>query len=62
LTDYDERCLSYAKEYSKELLAIDVNIDAEKMLDTGWEILGKYFTQDEVAMKKVLMDKYWKGK
>jgi V/A-type H+-transporting ATPase subunit B len=62
LTDYDERCLKYAKEYSEQLLAIDVNIDAEKMLDTGWEILGKYFTQDEVAMKKVLMDKYWKGK
>jgi len=62
LTDYDERCLSYARDYSRELLAIDVNIDAEKMLDTGWDILGKYFTRDEVAMKKVLMDKYWRGK
>jgi len=62
LTDYDERSLLYARDYSKELLAIDVNIDAEKMLDTGWDILGKYFTRDEVVMKKVLMDKYWRGK
>ncbi len=61
LTDYDQRCLDYAKEYSKKLLAIDINIDIDKMLDTGWEILAKYFTKEEVAIKKEIMDKYWKG-
>lgn len=61
LTDYDKRCLDYAKDYSKELLAIDINVDIDAMLDTGWEVLGKYFSKDEVGMKKEIMDTYWKG-
>ncbi len=61
LTDYDKRCLDYAKDYSMELLAIDININVDKMLDTGWEILAKYFTKEEVGIKKAIMDKYWKG-
>ena len=43
LTEYDERCLSFAKEYSNDLLAIDVNIDVTEMLDKGWSLLGKHF-------------------
>lgn len=61
LTDYDQRCLSYAQEYSRELLAIDIDIDTTKMLDTGWRILAKYFRREEVAIKQELMDQYWKG-
>ncbi len=61
LSDYDERCISYASEYAKELLAIDIDVDSTKMLDTGWSILGKYFKPEEVGMKQDLMDKYWQG-
>lgn len=61
LTDYDRRALSFAKDYSAELLAVDINIDMEAMLDTGWRLLGKYFSKDEVGIKKELMDTYWKG-
>ena len=32
LTDYDERTLKYAKAYSEQLLAIDVNVDIESMM------------------------------
>jgi V/A-type H+/Na+-transporting ATPase subunit B len=60
LTDYDQRCLEYAKEYSKELLAIDINIDIDKMLDTGWGLFSKYFTKDEVGVKQELVEKFWK--
>ena len=35
LTDYDERTLRFAADYSRELLAIDVNVDIEGMLDTA---------------------------
>lgn len=62
LSDYDKRCLSYAKEYSEKLLAIDVNIDIEKMLDTSWELFSKYFEKEEVAIKQDLMDRFWKDK
>jgi len=61
LTDYDKRALQFAKEYSRDLLAIDINIEIEAMLDTGWKLFGKYFTQDEVGIKKELMDQYWKA-
>jgi len=32
------------------------------MLDTAWELFAKYFSRAEVAIKKNIMDKYWKGK
>ena len=59
LTDYDERALSFAADYSRELLAIDVNIDTEQMLDTAWSLFGKYFKPTEVNIKQSLVDKYW---
>lgn len=61
LTDYDERCIDYAKDYSMNLLAIDVNISIEEMLDTAWGLLAKYFDRNEVGIKENLMDKYWKA-
>ena len=35
LTDYDKRTLDFARDYSNELLAIDVNIGITQMLDTA---------------------------
>ena len=60
LSDYDLRCLDYAKEYATRLLSIDVNITIEQMLDTAWEIFGKYFTAAETGIKQALVNKYWK--
>ncbi len=59
LTDYDERTLSFAKDYSEFILAIDVNLDTEEMLDRTWKLLATYFKPAEVNMKKELVDKYW---
>lgn len=59
LTEYDERTLKFAREYANELLAIDVNINTDKMLDIGWELLKKYFNENEVAIRKEMMKKYW---
>jgi len=61
LTDYDERTLNFAKEYSNRLLAIDVNIDTTEMLDTAWELFAKNFSQAEVGIKKEFVDEYWKN-
>ena len=60
LSDYDLRCLDYAKEYATRLLAIDVNISIEEMLNTGWELFAKYFTKAETGLKESLIQKYWK--
>ena len=61
LSDYDHRCLDYAKEYATRLLSIDVNISIDEMLDTAWELFGKYFSKAETGIKQSLIDKYWKG-
>jgi V/A-type H+-transporting ATPase subunit B len=60
LTDYDERTLAFAKDYARELLAIDVSLDTTEMLDVAWGLFAKHFTQDEVNIKKELVDKYWR--
>ena len=60
LSDYDKRCLEFAKDYSNKLLAIDVNITIDQMLDTGWELFEKYFTPAETGIKQKFIDKYWK--
>lgn len=59
LSDYDTRTLAFAKEYSEQLLAIDVNIDIEQMLDTAWVLFARHFTRAEVAIKESILDKYW---
>ncbi|MCF8364578.1 MAG: V-type ATP synthase subunit B [Bacteroidales bacterium] len=62
LTDFDERSLNFAKEYSNDLLAIDVNIGAIEMLDLTWKLFARYFTSQEVGIKKEFVDKYWPKK
>jgi len=60
LTDYDERTLAFAKDYSQKLLAIDVNVDITTMLDTAWALFAEYFKPTEVNIRQDLVDKYWK--
>ena len=59
LTDYDERTLAFAADYSRQLLAIDVNVEINEMLDTAWGLFGKYFKPTEVNIKQSLVDTYW---
>ena len=58
LTDYDKRTLDFARDYSNELLAIDVNIGITQMLDTAWALFRKYFTRSELAIKKEIVDEF----
>ena len=59
LTNYDTRALKFAEDYSRSLLAVDINIDTDAMLDRGWELMGKHFKKSEVGIKAELMEKYW---
>ena len=59
LSDYDHRCLDYAKEYASRLLSIDVNIKIDEMLDTAWSLFAKYFTPAETGIKQALVEEYW---
>ncbi len=59
LTDYDERTLEFAKAYSERLLAIDVNVDTDTMLNISWELFSKHFNKAEVGVKQEFTEKYW---
>lgn len=59
LTDYDERSLEFAKGYSEKLLAIDVNIDIDEMLETAYTLFSKYFKPEEVGIRQEFVEKYW---
>ena len=59
LSDYDLRCLTYAKDYATRLLSIDVNISIQETLDTAWSLFAKYFSKAETGIKQVFIDKYW---
>ncbi|MFI3298955.1 MAG: V-type ATP synthase subunit B [Rikenellaceae bacterium] len=62
LSDYDNRTLAFSRDYSNDLLAIDVNIAIEEMLDRAWGLFAKYFNKAEVAIKESIMEKYWPAK
>jgi len=58
LSDYDKRTIEFAKEYSEQLLAIDINIEIDEMLNTAWRLFGRYFTNAEIGIKTELIEKY----
>ncbi len=62
LTDYDERSLEFAKAYSEKLLAIDVNIEVDEMLETAYGLFEQYFKPAEVGIREEYVKKYWKKK
>ena len=60
LTDYDRRTLDIAKDYSNSLLAIDVNISTDQMLDTAWDLFRKYFNKAELGIKQEIVEEFGK--
>jgi V/A-type H+-transporting ATPase subunit B len=61
LTDYDRRTIRFALEYSRRLLAIDVTMAIDEMLDTAWALLAKYFHASELGIKQSILQAHWKG-
>ncbi|MCC5814696.1 MAG: V-type ATP synthase subunit B [Leptospira sp.] len=59
LTNYDARTLEFARDYSRELLAIDINIEITEMLNTGWKLMSKHFKSNELGIKEEFIQKYW---
>lgn len=60
LNEYDKKCLAFSKEYALRLLAVDINISIDEMLDTGWSLFQRYFEKYEIGIKEQLIEKYWK--
>ena len=60
LSDYDVRTLAFARDYAEQILAIDVNIGTDEMLDTTWALFKKHFKKEEVGIKDEFMELHWK--
>ncbi|MCB0694989.1 MAG: V-type ATP synthase subunit B [Lewinellaceae bacterium] len=61
ITDYDQRTMAFAQAYTREILAIDVTMDMDAMLDTVWKLFAAHFSREEVAIKQEWMTQYWPG-
>jgi V/A-type H+-transporting ATPase subunit B len=59
LTEYDDRTLKFAFDYTEKLLAIDENLEINDMLDTGWDLFATHFSKSEVGIRENLLEKYW---
>ena len=46
LSDYEKRCLLFARDYSLKLLAVDVDIESTAMLDMAWKLFGLNLRQE----------------
>jgi len=58
LNDYDKRLLKYADEYQSSVLAVELNIELDSVLDICWDLFSKYFSTDELQIKQSIIDKY----
>ena len=62
LSAWDEKLLHFAGLFEDKLLRLEINLELEKALDLGWQILGECFERAEVGIKEALLAKYWHGK
>ena len=60
--DYSLRLLDYRKTFQRELMDPFRFLSLEDALDLCWEILAKYFKEEEVGIASDLIEAYWPQK
>lgn len=61
LSRWDEKLLTYSKQFESKMMNLDVNYTVEEALDLGWQILADCFQRHEVGLKQKMIEKYWPG-
>lgn len=59
LSEFDQRLLKYEVDFRNEFMSLEVDKALEDALDSGWQLLAKYFSKEEVLIKQALLDRYW---
>jgi V/A-type H+-transporting ATPase subunit B len=59
MSDWDTKLLQYGAVFERELMDLSVNIQLEKALDKGWEILAMCFKPEETGMRSELLKQFW---
>ena len=62
MSDWDNKLLSYGEKFESGLMDLSVNIELEKALDRGWEILAACFTPEETGLRTEVLEKFWPKK
>lgn len=62
MSDWDHKLLKYGDMFENRLMDLSVNIQLEKALDLGWEILAACFEPQETGLRTELMKKFWPDK
>lgn len=62
LSLWDEKLLKYSDLFEEKMMNLSVNIDVEKALDLGWQILAECFSLEEIRIKKAIAEKYFPQK
>jgi V/A-type H+-transporting ATPase subunit B len=59
LGEHDRRLLRYAELFRARFMDLNVDMELERALDTGWATLAECFAPSEIAIRPGLMQKYW---
>ena len=62
MSSWDEKLLTFGKEFEEEMMDLSKNIPLEDALDLGWKILSDCFEPSETGIKTALVEKYWPKK
>ncbi|MFC1735305.1 V-type ATP synthase subunit B [Candidatus Hydrogenedentota bacterium] len=59
-TEDDYRYFDFAAEFDQRLMDLDVSLPIDEALDTGWDVLAKFFKKDEIRIPADLADEFGK--
>ena len=62
MSAWDKKLLRYGELFEKEMMSLKVDIQLERALDLGWEIMAECFTPEETGIRQALVEKYWPKK
>jgi V/A-type H+-transporting ATPase subunit B len=59
LGEHDRRLLRYAELFRARFMDLNVDMELERALDTGWATLAECFSPSEISIRPALLQKYW---
>lgn len=61
LSTWDKNLITYAENFEKNMMNLEVNLELEEALNLGWKVLSLSFKPEEVGMKQSLINTYWQA-
>jgi len=62
MSNWDKKLLKYGKVFEEKMMNLSVDIQLEKALDLGWQILAGHFEPAETGIRSELINEFWPKK